>query len=160
MKFSSIEQFLKHIFMNDINITDVDFTFNDVGVDLVNGGCSIDSGGEPIIDSGCELKKLNAKVGASSMESLEFLVGDKNILVVEDYTAFDGAMCGSGMVQIGETCLVLNICSDSELNHKVSIPVTINGITESVDFILTKYNDKDTIRSTISHATQESYFNN
>lgn len=152
MKFTSIEQFLKHIFINDININDIEFIFKDTTVDLGDGDCNI--------DSGCELKKLNAKVGTSSMESLEFVVGDKNILVVEDYTAFEGEMCGSGMVQIGETCLVLNMCSDAELNHKVTIPVTINGITESVDFILTKYNDEDTIRSTISHATQESYFNN
>ena len=152
MKFTSIEEFLKHIFINDIKINDIEFMFNDTGVDLGDEGCSA--------DSECKLKKLNAKVGAASMESLEFVVGDKNILVVEDYTPFDGEMCGSGMVQIGESCLVLNMCSDSELNHKVTIPVTINGITESVDFILTKYSDKDTIRSTISHATQESYFNN
>lgn len=152
MKFISVEQFLKHIFINDINITDIEFMFKDTNVDLGDGECDI--------DSGCELKKLNAKVGTASMESMEFVVGDKNILVVEDYTPFEGEMCGSGLVQIGETCLVLNMCSDAELNHKVTIPVTINGITESVDFILTKYNDEDTIRSTISHATQESYFNN
>lgn len=120
MKFDSVRVLLKYLKENNID-------FSKVEIDL------------PVPTSPVIKSEVTFKFASGDFVT-EAVKGDENVLYVEHFESIPN-LCGTGKVVINGKTLWLNMC-ESEGITKVSLPLTVKGVTRSQQFTLKYINEK------------------
>lgn len=133
MKFNNLEELVKYIFTENIDISNVDIDF----VDGRTTSLSEENTSLPVVELQATIECL------SESPLLNINYGDENILYVQSYESLKNS-CGAGKITIFDKEIMTNLCEMENEAH-VTLPIKVGDIIKNVEFRLSV--TKDTIKN-------------
>ena len=123
MKFNSLEDLVKYIVQENVNLkyTDIDFK-----PDLQE---VTESEVKPVVESASIVLEI-----FSDSPTVNASYGDENVLFVESFEALKNA-CGSGKIKFMGREIISNICEMDDTAH-ITLPIRIDDKVSRIEFTL------------------------